>query len=67
MNKHTRNEWKNLEKHTRDEWRTQIFDRIGRVLEIRVARERESGRSRGFAFVDFEDDYCGENSFTPSL
>lgn len=32
------------------------FEPFGRVLSARVARERDTGRSRGFAFVDMPDE-----------
>ena len=32
------------------------FEQIGAVVSARVIMDRESGRSRGFGFVEFEND-----------
>jgi transformer-2 protein len=34
----------------------QAFERIGRVTSVRVMTDRETGRPKGFAFVNFEDE-----------
>ena len=33
-----------------------LFAQFGEILSARVVTDRESGRSRGFGFVDFADD-----------
>ncbi|MCL1876903.1 RNA-binding protein [Candidatus Saccharibacteria bacterium] len=33
-----------------------FFEQFGTVAKAEVVRERDSGRSRGFGFVEFEDD-----------
>jgi cold-inducible RNA-binding protein len=40
---------------TRDEL-VEAFGAVGRVLDAKVPTDRETGRPRGFAFVEFEDD-----------
>jgi RNA recognition motif-containing protein len=41
----------NLAFHTTEDVLQQAFSRFGEVTEVRVMLDRESGRSRGFAFV----------------
>ncbi len=36
----------------------QAFEACGAVAEAKVVTDRESGRSRGFGFVTFEDEQC---------
>jgi cold-inducible RNA-binding protein len=40
---------------TRDEL-IQAFSAVGRVVDAKVPTDRETGKPRGFAFVEFEDD-----------
>jgi cold-inducible RNA-binding protein len=40
---------------TRDEL-IEVFAEAGRVLDAKVPTDRETGRPRGFAFVEFEDE-----------
>ncbi len=32
-----------------------IFDRFGRVTRVFLARDRETGRAKGFAFISFQE------------
>ena len=41
---------------TNDDSLREFFAQYGTVASARVVTERESGRSRGFGFVEFEDD-----------
>lgn len=41
---------------TNDESLLQIFSEFGEVVDAKVITDRDTGRSRGFAFVTFEDD-----------
>ena len=44
---------------TTDDGLRQAFDRFGQVAEAKVIMDRETGRSRGFGFVSFDDDGQG--------
>ena len=41
--------------NTDDNGLRQAFEKFGAVSEVRVITDRETGRSRGFGFVTFED------------
>ena len=43
---------------TEDELR-QLFEEHGTVLSVNVISDRETGRPRGFGFVEMEDDGAG--------
>jgi RNA recognition motif-containing protein len=42
--------------NTDDDGLRQAFEQFGEVSDVRVIMDRETGRSRGFGFVTFEDD-----------
>lgn len=42
--------------NTDDQGLKEAFDRFGNVVEAKVITDRDTGRSRGFGFVTFEDD-----------
>ncbi|HMV65523.1 MAG TPA: RNA-binding protein, partial [Myxococcota bacterium] len=42
--------------NTTDEGLREAFERFGDVSEARVIMDRETGRSRGFGFVSFQND-----------
>lgn len=44
---------------TTDDGLRQAFERFGQVAEAKVIMDRETGRSRGFGFVSFNDDNHG--------
>ena len=46
---------------TRDEL-IQAFSAAGKVVDAKVPTDRETGRPRGFAFVEFEDDEAAQKS-----
>lgn len=46
----------NLSYDTDDAGLREAFERFGRVDDARVIRDRETGRSRGFGFVEMPDD-----------
>lgn len=45
----------NLAFNTTEEQLYQIFSEIGRVVKVRMVNDLETGKPRGFAFVEFED------------
>ncbi len=52
----------NLSWNTRDEQLQDAFAQFGEVMEARVITDRDTGRSRGFGFVTFEDNEAGEKA-----
>lgn len=47
---------------TTDEDLRQLFESHGNVISARVITDRETGRSRGFGFVEMEDASAAENA-----
>ena len=47
----------NLPYSTRDEELRRLFEEHGRVASASVVTDRETGRSRGFGFVEMDDDH----------
>lgn len=45
----------NLAFATTEEQLHQVFSEIGRVIKVRMVSDMETGKPRGFAFVEFED------------
>lgn len=45
----------NLAFNTTEEQLNQAFSEIGRVLNVRLVTDLETGKPRGFAFIEFED------------
>lgn len=59
----------NLPWQTTEEELTGTFEAHGQVISSRIVTERETGRSRGFGFVEVEDSDAGKmikamNGFT---
>jgi len=52
----------NLSWGTNDASLMQAFEKFGTVTSARVVLDRETGRSRGFAFVGYEDDAAAERA-----
>jgi RNA recognition motif-containing protein len=46
----------NLSFHTVDEDLRKLFSQYGAVSSVKVITDRETGRSRGFAFVEMDSD-----------
>ncbi len=40
----------------------ELFGQFGQVQSVKVIRDRYSGKSRGFAFVELESDEAGEKA-----
>jgi hypothetical protein len=49
---------------TTDEGLSAAFGPFGKVVSAKVVRDRETGRSRGFGFVEFETDADAEKALT---
>jgi RNA recognition motif-containing protein len=47
---------------TNDAKLLQAFSRFGEITEAKVITDRDSGRSRGFGFVTFEDDEAADRA-----
>jgi cleavage stimulation factor subunit 2 len=45
----------NLAFHTTEDQLHQAFSELGRVIKVRLVTDAETGKPRGFAFVEFED------------
>ena len=50
--------------NTNDEGLRQAFEQFGDVSEARVITDRDTGRSRGFGFVTFEDGEAANKAIT---
>lgn len=46
----------NMSFHTTENDLTDLFKAFGQVTRVHIATDRETGRSRGFAFVEMADD-----------
>ncbi len=51
---------------TDDEGLHSFFDQFGTVASATVVRDRDSGRSRGFGFVEYENDEEAERAIQES-
>ena len=49
----------NLSYQTEEPQLEELFASIGQVASVRLVRDRETGRSRGFAFVEMSSDEQG--------
>ena len=54
----------NLSFHTTDENLKELFSKFGVVSSAKVITDRETGRSRGFGFVDMASDEESNNAIT---
>lgn len=52
----------NLSFHTTDEDLRKLFTEFGAVTSAKVITDRETGRSRGFGFVEMESDKEGNEA-----
>ncbi len=44
-----------IARHLRESEVEKLFSKYGRVVDVRVVRDRETGEGRGFGFLVFED------------
>mgnify|MGYP002129698655 CR=1 FL=1 len=54
----------NLSFHTTDEDLNNLFAQFGAVTSAKVINDRETGRSRGFGFVEMTDDASAQKAIT---
>lgn len=54
----------NLDFQVKDEDLKQFFMSFGEVVSAKVVRDRETGRSRGFGFVEMQTEEAGNNAMT---
>jgi len=52
----------NLSYQTTENQLGELFSQIGRVNNVRVVNDRETGRPKGFAFVEFADQGSAERA-----
>ncbi len=52
----------NLAYNATDEELRAAFEAFGQVTSVKIVRDRDSGRSRGFAFVEMEDGEGAQNA-----
>jgi RNA recognition motif-containing protein len=52
----------NLNYQTRQEELDALFSNFGRVVSVKIMTDRDTGRSKGFAFVEMEDDDAGQQA-----
>jgi RNA recognition motif-containing protein len=52
----------NLNYGTTDEALRELFEQHGDVVSAQVVTDRETGRSRGFGFVEMNDDEAGRRA-----
>lgn len=54
----------NLSFKVNDEDLKQVFEEAGAVASARVIKERDTGRSKGFGFVEMQDDDGGSQAIS---
>ena len=52
----------NLSFDTKDDSLQTLFEQYGEVSSAHIITDRETGRSRGFGFVEMPDDAAGKNA-----
>lgn len=52
----------NLPFSATEEGLRELFEQHGTTASVRIITDRETGRSRGFGFVEFEDDSAAEKA-----
>ncbi len=52
----------NLSRDVTDQDLAELFGSAGPVVEVQIVMHRETGRSRGFAFVEMQNDADGERA-----
>jgi RNA recognition motif-containing protein len=52
----------NLNYQTREEELDALFSNYGEVVSVKIMTDRDTGRSRGFAFIEMADDAAGKEA-----
>jgi RNA recognition motif-containing protein len=52
----------NLNYQTRQEELDALFSNFGSVVSVKIMMDRDTGRSKGFAFVEMEDEAAGHEA-----
>jgi RNA recognition motif-containing protein len=52
----------NLSYQAREEDLSDLFSSFGEVSSVKIVKDRDTGRSRGFAFVDMEDESTADQA-----
>lgn len=52
----------NLSYNTTDESLTEMFSQCGQVESVRIVSDRDSGRSKGFAFIEMSSESEAQNA-----
>ncbi|MFO7895809.1 MAG: RNA-binding protein [Candidatus Cloacimonadales bacterium] len=52
----------NLSYQMTDEALQELFEQFGAVTRVNVIKDRETGRSKGFGFVEMEDEAAGDKA-----
>ncbi len=52
----------NLDYKVHEDQLKEVFEQHGTVNHVKIVTDRETGRSRGFAFVEMADDSAGESA-----
>ena len=54
----------NLSWNIDDDGLQQAFEKFGSMEEVRVIKDRETGRSRGFGFITFAEEESAQNAIS---
>jgi RNA recognition motif-containing protein len=52
----------NLSYQMTDEELQELFEQFGAVTRVNIIKDRETGRSKGFGFVEMEDEAAGDKA-----
>ena len=52
----------NLNYRVREDDLKQVMEEYGAVTSVKIIKDRETGKSKGFAFVEMEDDAAGKKA-----
>lgn len=52
----------NLNYRVREDDLKQVMEEYGAVTSVKIIKDRETGKSKGFAFVEMQDDAAGKKA-----